>query len=368
MISISVRATMSFFRVIVFFIIMVTEVYTFMNNTENNATNEKMLADADAIEKVIAELPVLTRQGTIGIVNIQRALRCGYATAAKIYDLIKDKSRIKIEKSFFELDAKRQMLYLEQILNDALPDSGYTPDEVYERLYKEMAVIESLGMAADFLFARSVAEILRELNQAPCFVGIGCCSLVAFMIGITEPELDPIEHGLIFERGFGDGKKPEMPFSFFVSPETVPEFTERMNKIYGDTLSFRRDGGLVLSVGDTSVTVIDTIEPLRQSYAGIEESINDSGIAVFQEDYMRIMHYAAGYDYTEADNIRKTIGKRKTEQIEKYRREFVRKAAHGLSLAESQRLFAEIEFKLKHACCKAYVLSAKTVLDALCFD
>ena len=88
--------------------------------------------DVDAIEKVIAEPPLLARQGKIGIVNIQRALKCGFPAAAKIYDLIKDKSRIKIEKNIFELEAKRQMLYLEQLINDALPDSGYTPDEVYE--------------------------------------------------------------------------------------------------------------------------------------------------------------------------------------------------------------------------------------------
>ena len=335
-----------------------------MKDTRNNEAKEKRFVDVDAIEKVIAELPLLTRQGKIGIVNIHRALKCGFSAAAKIYDLIKDKSRIKVEKNIFELDAKRQMLYLEQLINDSLPDSGYTPDEVYERLHAEMTVIEELGMAADFLFAQSIAKILRELSDIPCFVGIGCCSLVAYTIGITGVELDPIEHGLIFERGFGEGKKPEMPFSFCVPEEVLPEFMERMNKIYGESLLCKHDGGLVLSVGDTSVTVLDSIEPLQHSYASIEESIDNSGVAVFQEDYMRIMHYAAGYDYTEADRIRKMIGKRKMQEIMNCRRDFVRKAAHYLSFTESQRLFTELQFKMNHACCKAYALSVKTVLDA----
>ena len=330
-----------------------------MKDTRNNEAKEKRFVDVDAIEKVIAELPLLTRQGKIGIVNIQRALKCGFSAAAKIYDLIKDKSRIKVEKNIFELDAKRQMLYLEQLINDSLPDSGYTPDEVYERLHAEMTVIEELGMAADFLFAQSIAKILRELSDIPCFVGIGCCSLVAYTIGITGVELDPIEHGLIFERGFGEGKKPEMPFSF-----CVPEFMERMNKIYGESLLCKHDGGLVLSVGDTSVTVLDSIEPLQNSYRSFEESIDASGVAVFQEDYMRIIHYAAGYDYTEADRIRRTIGKRKIQEIMNCRRDFVRKAAHSISYIESQRLFTELQYKMNHACCKAYALSVKTVLDA----
>lgn len=336
-----------------------------MKNTENNETKEKMLVEVDAIEKVIAELPVLTREGTIGIVNIQRALRCGFPTAAKIYDLIKDKSRIKVEKNIFELDKKRQMLYLEQLVNDSLSDSGYATSTEYERINEEMTVIKELGMAADFLFAQSIAEILRELSCDPSFVGIGCCSLVAYTIGITGEELDPIEHGFIFERGFGDGKKPEMPFSFFVPEGIMDRFMERMNKIYGESLLCKHDGGLVLSIGDTSVTILDSLEPLQHSYNSIEESIDASGIAVFQEDYMRIMHYAAGYDYIEADRMRRIIGKRKIKEIENYRREFVRKAIqHGVSLSESHHLFTEMELNMKYAYCKAYAMSIKTVLDA----
>lgn len=335
-----------------------------MKNTENNETKEKMLVDVDAIEKVIAELPVLTREGTIGVVNIQRALRCGFPTAAKIYDLIKDKSRIKVEKNIFELDKKRQMLYLEQLINDALPDSGYTPDEVYERLYAEMTVIEKLGMAADFLFARSVAEIVRGIYDKPSFVGVGCCSLVAYMIGITGEDLNPIEHGLIFERGFGGDEKPERAFSFFVPSGMLPQVIERLEGIYGEQLFYKHSGGMNFSVGDASVTVLDAIEPLKYSYGKFEESLCFSDMAVFQEDFMRILHYAAGYDYTDANNIRKAMAKRKCNEKNGYRNEFIRKASPRLPLAESQHLFTKMEFSLRHACCKAYILSAKTVIDA----
>ena len=334
-----------------------------MKCIKNNEAKVRRSADVYAIEKAIAELSVLIRQGKAGVVNIQRALRVSYPSAAKIYDLIIDTSGINIKKNIFELDEKRQLIYLEQLLLDALPDSGYTSDEVYERLNAEMAAIEELGMAADFLFAHSVAGILRELTDYPCFVGIGCCSLVAYIIGITGTELDPIRHGLIFERGFGEDKKPENPFSFFVFEEIMSEFKERINKIYGDSLTYSRDGGSVLSAGDASITILDSIEPLQYAYAQLETSLCNSAIAVFQEDYMRLMHYAAGYDYTEADRIRRIIEKRKIKEILKYRKDFARKARH-LPYAESQSLFTEIQFNLNRACCKAYVLSVKTVLDA----
>ena len=68
--------------------------------------------DVDSIDKAISELHLLALLVKIGIVNIQRALKCGFPAAAKIYDLIKDKSRIKIEKNIFELVTKRQMPYL----------------------------------------------------------------------------------------------------------------------------------------------------------------------------------------------------------------------------------------------------------------
>ena len=334
-----------------------------MKDTRNDERKKYTFECVNATEKAIAELSVLIRQGKAGVVNIQRALRVSYPFAAKIYDLIIDTSGINIKKNIFEPDEKRQLIYLEQLLLDALPDSGYTSDEVYERLNAEMTAIEELGMAADFLFAHSVAGILRELTDYPCFVGIGCCSLVAYIIGITGTELDPIRHGLIFERGFGEDKKPENLFSFFVPEEIMSEFKERINKIYGDSLTYSRDGESVLSAGDASITILDSIEPLQYAYAQLETSLRNSAIAVFQEDYMRIMHYAAGYDYTEADRIRRIIEKRKIKEILKYRKDFARKARH-LPYAESQRLFTEIQFNLERACCKAYVLSVKTVLDA----
>lgn len=334
-----------------------------MKDTRNDERKKYTFECVNATEKAIAELSVLIRQGKADVVNIQRALRVSYPSAAKIYDLIIDTSGINIKKNIFEPDEKRQLIYLEQLLLDALPDSGYASDEIYERLNAEMTAIEELGMAADFLFAHSVAGILRELTDYPCFVGIGCCSLVAYIIGITGTELDPIRHGLIFERGFGEDKKPENPFSFFVPEEIMSEFKERINKIYGDSLTYSRDGGSVLSAGDASITILDSIEPLQYAYAQLETSLCNSAIAVFQEDYMRIMHYAAGYDYTEADRIRRIIEKRKIKEILKYRKDFARKARH-LPYAESQRLFTEIQFNLERACCKAYVLSVKTVLDA----
>ena len=54
-----------------------------MKDNENNAAKKKRFVDVDAIEKVIAELPLLARQGKIGIVNIQRALEMRISCGCK---------------------------------------------------------------------------------------------------------------------------------------------------------------------------------------------------------------------------------------------------------------------------------------------
>ncbi|MCL2785135.1 MAG: DNA polymerase III subunit alpha, partial [Propionibacteriaceae bacterium] len=71
--------------------------------------------------------------------------------------------------------------------------------EVLDRVATELAVIEPLGFSAYFLV---VADICRFARDEGIRVGPGrgsaTGSMVAYLMRITE--LDPIEHGLIFER------------------------------------------------------------------------------------------------------------------------------------------------------------------------
>ena len=73
------------------------------------------------------------------------------------------------------------------------------PQAVHERVAMELAVIEPLGFSAYFLV---VADICRFARDAGIRVGPGrgsaTGSMIAYLTRITE--LDPIEHGLLFER------------------------------------------------------------------------------------------------------------------------------------------------------------------------
>ncbi|HET6497813.1 MAG TPA: DNA polymerase III subunit alpha [Coriobacteriia bacterium] len=83
------------------------------------------------------------------------------------------------------------------------------PEQALERLHYELGVINEHGYAAYFLI---VADFVRWARTSGIGVGPGrgsaAGSIVAYTLGITN--LDPIEHGLFFER-FLNPERREMP-------------------------------------------------------------------------------------------------------------------------------------------------------------
>jgi DNA polymerase-3 subunit alpha len=83
------------------------------------------------------------------------------------------------------------------------------PDEVDDRLERELSVIETMGFSAYFLIVADLCDHAREVGIR---VGpgrgsaVGCA--VAYATGITE--LDPLAHGLVFER-FLNPERVSMP-------------------------------------------------------------------------------------------------------------------------------------------------------------
>ena len=84
------------------------------------------------------------------------------------------------------------------------PDQDEKP--YLARLEYEMAAIKEMGFPSYFLIVADFIQYAKE-NQIPVGPGRGSAagSLVAFSLGITD--LDPLEHGLIFERFLNPGRK-----------------------------------------------------------------------------------------------------------------------------------------------------------------
>jgi DNA polymerase-3 subunit alpha len=101
--------------------------------------------------------------------------------------------------------------YLEEKCLDGLREryGDPIPEEVLERFYHELGVIEEKGFAGYFLV---VQDFIHWAKGAGIGVGPGrgsaAGSIISYALGITA--LDPLEHGLLFER-FLSPDRSDMP-------------------------------------------------------------------------------------------------------------------------------------------------------------
>jgi hypothetical protein len=104
------------------------------------------------------------------------------------------------------LDSAQQQVLLSRIASAGLAErlargvQGGHPESAYrERLASELAMVERMGFAGYFLVVEEFCRWARA-NGVPLGPGRGSAagSLVVWCCGITD--LDPVEHGLYFER------------------------------------------------------------------------------------------------------------------------------------------------------------------------
>lgn len=93
-----------------------------------------------------------------------------------------------------------QAKYLKKLCEDALP-KRYTKvsEEIKNRLYHELDIISKMGYPSYFLIVWDFIKYAKE-HDIPVGPGRGSAagSIVSYILGITN--LDPIQHGLVFER------------------------------------------------------------------------------------------------------------------------------------------------------------------------
>jgi DNA polymerase-3 subunit alpha len=100
--------------------------------------------------------------------------------------------------------------YLEKLCREAMP-KFYSMDDTaaWERLNYELSVINQMGFPGYFLI---VWDLIRFARSRGIMVGPGrgsaAGSMVAYLLGITQ--LDPLRHGLLFER-FLNPERISMP-------------------------------------------------------------------------------------------------------------------------------------------------------------
>ncbi|MBI4372356.1 MAG: DNA polymerase III subunit alpha [Candidatus Omnitrophica bacterium] len=131
-------------------------------------------------------------------------------------------------------DKKDPDRYLEELCFESLTSkmNGKIQEEYAKRLRYEISVIKKMGFTGYFLVVWDFIRYARE-NKIPVGPGRGSAagSLVAYALGITS--IDPIQHGLIFERFLNPDRisMPDIDIDFCY--ERRDEVIEYVRKKYG---------------------------------------------------------------------------------------------------------------------------------------
>ncbi len=126
------------------------------------------------------------------------AARCNIEFDFKNYHFPQFKN--ETDQSINAVFDERVQAGFERIIQQIKKRHPNTDEAVYaERLKYELSVIHDMGFAGYFLIVADFIQYAKE-HQIPVGPGRGSAagSLVAYSLGITD--LDPLEHGLIFER------------------------------------------------------------------------------------------------------------------------------------------------------------------------
>jgi DNA polymerase-3 subunit alpha len=86
-------------------------------------------------------------------------------------------------------------------------------------------------------------------------------------------------------------------------------------------------------------------EPVTYPHPSLEPLLKETrGVVVYQEQVMRIANLLAGFSLSEADNLRKAMGKKKPELLAPFRQKFVSGcAARGLAPARAEEIWGQLE-------------------------
>lgn len=177
--------------------------------------------------------------------------------------------------------------YLERLCRDGMTMryAGSPPAEADERLRFELAVIEEMGFSSYFLIVWDYIRWARE-NGVAVGPGRGSAagSLVSFTLRITD--IDPLEHGLLFERFLNPGRKsmPDIDTDFSVGgrDRVVTYVTEKYGAgsvarigTFGKLLSRAvvRDAGRVLGFPYGQVDRIAKLVPERPIGIRLEDAM-----------------------------------------------------------------------------------------------
>ncbi len=226
---------------------------------------------------------------------------------------------------------------------DGIVQTGYPPHEVTE-------VLSLLKM--DFLGLRNLTIIFKTLALVKKLRGED--------IDINNISLDDKPTYEMLMQGDTDGV-------FQLESSGMKALVKRLRpdvfEDLGALVALFRPGPLESGMVDEFVDRKHGRKEIVYAHPLLESVLKDTyGTIVYQEQIMQVFQILADYTLGQADMVRRMMGKKKIEEMQKQKGKFVeRSAAHGMSKEDANTLFEQIEkfasycFNRSHSAAYAFV-------------
>ena len=227
---------------------------------------------------------------------------------------------------------------------DGIVQTGYPPYEVTE-------VLSLLKM--DFLGLRNLTMIYKTVDMVKHYEGID--------IDINNIPLDDPETYKMLVRG-------ETVGVFQLESQGMINLVKRLKpdvfEDLGALVALFRPGPLGSGMVDEFVDRKHGIKAISYPHPLLEPILKDTyGTIVYQEQIMQVFQTLADYSLGQADIVRRMMGKKKIEEMQKQKAKFIELASshHGMKKEDATTLFEQIEkfasycFNRSHSAAYAFV-------------
>ena len=227
---------------------------------------------------------------------------------------------------------------------DGIVQTGYPPHEVTE-------VLSLLKM--DFLGLRNLTMIYKTVDMVKKYRGID--------VDINNIPLDDKETYKMLVRGETIGV-------FQLESQGMMNLVKRLKpdvfEDLGALVALFRPGPLGSGMVDEFVDRKHGVKKVTYAHPLLEPILKDTyGTIVYQEQIMQVFQALADYSLGEADIVRRMMGKKKVDEMQKQKGKFIELAStrHGMKPEDATTLFEQIEafasycFNRSHSAAYAFV-------------
>lgn len=221
------------------------------------------------------------------------------------------------------------------------PLTNYVPlaknGDVVTTQFDDVTLVEQIGLLkADFLGVRKFTVIDKTLK---------------LIKSTTGKDIDLINIPLDDEATYSLLSQGDVKGVFQV--ETSRGFKELLRKLrpekFSDILpliALYRPGPLQSGMVDSFINCRHGKEKPSYLHPSLEPILKETyGIILYQEQVMRIANILGGFTLTQADNLRKAMGKKKPEVMARYRDQFIQGAVKNvIPQKAAQEIFALMEY------------------------